>query len=168
MSMGAWASEKGEVIEMTCRMNDVVVQFYIEEKYKTSWYKLTKESNQTALGFIEEGRRWDHSTSFSIFFNRYKYKYLERYFDVPHFRFGKNRMRKNRSATISDKTIKFSIEPLTGTRAPERVTMITIDRYTGRLDANLMGYVNFYTYGNCLPGLIEWEFDTDPENERKF
>jgi|ETN07SMinimDraft_1059922.scaffolds.fasta_scaffold71742_3 hypothetical protein len=167
LATNAWALEQEDAIELTCRLNDVVVQFHIGENTNKSWYKLTRESNQLALDHFNSGKSWRRApASIRMFFMGFKYKNLNQFFDVPHYRVGgKGPGFRDFIHSITDNNLDFMVKvPLETWRAAYFMD-IKIDRISGQIKAV---NANGRAFGNCLPGLIEWEFEDSAKQERRF
>ena len=160
---GAWALEKEDAIELTCKLDLVVFQLHLTQDESTSWYKVTRKSNKPIFDLLEHGRPWRNismsmlNVSLEIFFPSFHLYDLDSYFDLPQY--------KIRLPLIENNYLRFSLLPVTKKRGANSVSNHTINRTTG----NIISYSNYFpskpSSGNCVQGLVDW---IEKEVERKF
>tara|TARA_B100001540_G_scaffold204090_1_gene179751 strand:- start:429 stop:869 length:441 start_codon:yes stop_codon:yes gene_type:complete len=91
MSMGAWALEKEDAIELTCNLTSMYgedsfsIQLHLSDHADTSWFRLLRKSNEDLYEKLKRGER-SKIGSVGQLFIRYRKRDVDTYFDVPHFR----------------------------------------------------------------------------------
>ena len=159
MSMGAWALEKEDAIELTCNLitstgeDSFSIQLHLSDHADTSWFRLLRKSNENLYEKLKRGVKWHKMLGAGQLFIRYKKRDVDTYFDVPHFRIT--------DIFYEPDFIVVHFKAITKSICPDCKQLIRINRSTGEAVK-----MRFRGYGKCEPGLLTNE--TTREKERKF
>ena len=156
---GVWGDEDEFPIQLTCQLGFLFFQLHLENDENKSWYKFLRESNEYPIEQLKNGTSLKKGAF--RFFEGYKKRKIDDYFDVPHFRI--------RILKIKKDSIKVFYRAV----SKRKTSWLDINRLTGELATTTplsTGLQHFFptNQGNCKNGLLTELPVFPPVIERKF